>query len=122
VFCIPWIFGEYGTSAKTVAKVSAQIPAKHPVFLVHFSGISNPCPVKVESEANLDGMRKKIHLGDELQGYFLPCNSWKPLYLRFKGLSGVKAYQPIGQTANDQPQGEKQGKNSNPADHPPETF
>jgi hypothetical protein len=67
-------------------------------------------------------MRKKIYLGDELQGYFLPCNSWKPLYFRFKRLSGVKVYQPIGQTANEQPRGEKQGKNSNPADHPPGTF
>lgn len=23
---------------------------------------------------------KKIYLGNELQGYFLPCNSWKPLF------------------------------------------
>ena len=69
--------------------------------------LCKPCPVKVESEANLDGMRKEIHLGDEVQGYFLPCTSCKPLYLRFTVLSVVGMMYHIGQTAKEPPRGRK---------------
>ena len=43
----------------------------------------------MESEANLDGMRKEIHLGDEVQGYFLPCTSWKTLLFLVDFLEAV---------------------------------
>jgi hypothetical protein len=50
VFCIPWIFGEDFKAGKVTGKHSG----KKGVFKWHL-----PQPVKVESGANLDGMRKK---------------------------------------------------------------
>lgn len=70
MFCLLWIFGEDFKAGKVTGKHSG----KKGVFKWHL-----PQPVKVESEANLDGMRKEIHLGDEVQGYFLPCTYWETL-------------------------------------------
>ena len=80
MFCLLWIFGEDFKAGKVTGKHSG----KKGVFKWHL-----PQPVKVESEANLDGMRKEIHFGDEVQGYFLPCTSWKTLLFLVDFLESV---------------------------------